>query len=1261
MAYTGPSVAIAELVTRPERSVIRQSFDARERLGRAVVSFEKCCEDRRGLSGISMQPPPNVYEIGALNADGFGLGWYNSSGEAASVQPCVFKDTGPAWNNRNLVNIAKRIASPLIFAHVRAAGPGMGICSCSCHPFEFGRYLFMHNGQISGFGKIRRRLMESLRNAAFDFAIQNSCSDSAVAFAVLIDQLDDALEAIAPAQLQAVVRTTIRRLCDACDAEGVEGASLLNFVVSDGNTLVATRYVHVAASASPEEKANARAATLYFASGTRFEAEEGPGTAEGVKRYHVLREDVRDEVVIVTSEPLTEKRADWISIPSNHILLVTPSKNILLSPVAHAKDTCADERASQSIEYKDVLERLQLNFKHAMGSPLPLKEQSIRNVDCNIVSPQPGNFFNGESFKSAQIASDSAYPMHTMTEMHATAVLAIAIFDKYLFSADGGGSGNLCVWDLSVWKCIQSIELSRGGVLAMCIDESSSMLFVSSSNNVVQTWRIEQVEERISLALTAAIVFPNVGHIISLAFDSKHRRLFSGSQDSCLRAVKVGANLIESQETCEIALEDNAATCSLKIAEYNLVRQGKGNSADALHATSHFAYVHKIMVQSQFVISAAGDGLIKLWDRETLKLVDNLVGHHGVVLSLTFDQSSKTLFSGSLDATVCVWDLKSKACRRVLLCPSPVLCVKTVDLATKSVLISSHADQSITIWSLRSLQVVDSFENHDGLVLCMGSTATSSSSGAVPPMSNRLRSLLVCGTSTGSIVSWTLKPNKQNLARSRSSSSWNTVTGTMEQRFLQIEQRLTELLDDEDDDAIVDILGELVSIRTVSADATYHEECFFGAKVISRFLEKIGCASVKMHFNEVDQHAGQDAVPILPVVLGTLKANDLSEANPKNMVVYGHYDVVEALSSSWTTDPWQLVGKDGYLYGRGVTDDKGPLLAAIMAGKTLHAVGKLRCNLTFLIEGQEESGLGLAQRGFPKVLAANPEFFSRTDGILISNNYWIDDDRPCLTYSMRGVIDLKVEITGPGKDLHAGVHGGCLFETLDDLLVLLVGLKDDNGRISIPELNENVRKLSKDESEAFAEIALDLQGYSNEIGGAGLRLNDSVEVLRSRWCEPSISLSSVSTSNKAEYFRRVPKCSSAKVSIHFVPDQDSKEIVVAVEDFLRKKFDERKSKNEIAITVQQISEWWLGDISNNLYTIAEEAIESVWAVKPLLVREGGSYGGISAFLEQKLAAPVIHLPLGQATDSAHLPNERISVENLLKGKVVIEEFLRRFF
>ncbi|GBG24052.1 Cys-Gly metallodipeptidase dug1 [Hondaea fermentalgiana] len=1280
------ALSIADLVTRPERSVIRQSFDARERLG--------------GDGG-------EVYDIGALNADGFGLGWYTEN-MPDGLSPCVFTDVGPAWNNRNLVNLARKTSSPLIFAHVRAAGPGMGICTCSCHPFEFGRFLFMHNGQVSGFGgNVRRSLLSGLKLEAFNFAIHNSCSDSAVAFAVFIDMLDDPYEDVSPSKLQHLLQETIRRLCAACDREPTGGVSLLNFVVSDGRSMVATRYVHVHPSADNSVHESARAASLYFASGSRFEPEGasdqgqesageetggscgGGGGASELRRYRMARTDVRDELVIVTSEPLTERRADWISIPTNHLLLVSPSKNLLLSPIINDPSTATLDHKENALLFDRTLERLQLSSRvRGARSLSESRRSSLRNVDCNVVTTTSPTSLSGigsppftgrststcdESFDELGLengaipyigsndepshllgdAPSSPFPEHSMTGAHSSALLSMAVYKHYVISADSSTPGVLCVWDLSLWKRVCEIE-KDAGVFALCVDHVAAQVYASCSDNAIVAWDlVEGAGGSVKLEEAFRIHFPPIGHILSLASDPDAKTLFAGSQDSCIRCVDLSAAQHSPRGTSFVLAAESPKNCVSGIWKYSLVEgEAKADErASEIFVGSHLSYVHRILVCQNVVASGSGDGIIKLWGRKDLRAVATLSGHRGRVMSLAEDVGSKSLFSASLDGTIRVWDLDSYACRRVLLCGSPVLSI-TVARDARSMLISSHTDEVLCVWDLRTMQVTDSFSNRSGLVFCMGVPSVDHAAASwTSGVGKRVKSLVACATSSGAVVSFNLRKIQKTAPRSGSGSWRGSMSTSIEQRFMAVEKSFSEALSPDDhgeidfDDALIETLRELVRIRTVSAKPEFYEECFFGAKALARLCEKLGCAEVKICFDESER--SDESVPMLPAVLATLKANTEDEDAP-TLIIYGHYDVVSAVRSAWATDPWEMTGQDGYLYGRGVTDDKGPLLACLFAAKAAHAAGNLRCNVTFVIEGQEESGLGLEQRGFSRLLQNNASFFNRPCGVLISNNYWLDDKRPCLTYGMRGVIDLEVEVQGPTKDLHAGVHGGPIYEPAADLMATLAAVTCAN----VPELREGVRALEQSEIENFQRINLSMTRYASEVGAPQLRLDDPTRVLAARWCEPSLSISSLSTSNAGQHFRRIPKSCVARLSVHFVPDQTAETLVAALRAHLETVFASRGSANTLQVTVRQTSDWWLGDTSNRLFKVAEAAIQSTWGVRPLYVREGGSYGGISAFLEHALAAPVLHLPMGQATDNAHLPNERISVENLLQGKRV---------
>lgn len=262
--YLGPPLKLSSLLLEPRHSLIRQSYQASERA----------------------EP---------LNGDGFGVGWFAPE---VGPQPAVFRSISPAWNNRNLVSLASVVCSPCILAHVRAATPGSLVSEENCHPFQWGRLLFMHNGSVGAFGRIRRPLLGSLSDAAFE--IIEGTTDTEHVFALLVDELlqaRDVEDALAHAMHRAV-----RRLM-ALEAEYGDGTpSDLNLAASDGGQAVVCRFT--SATHKPPE-------TLYYL------AREIYRPAAGGTPRRRAREASKS--VVVSSERLTDAH-EWRAVEPNHML-----------------------------------------------------------------------------------------------------------------------------------------------------------------------------------------------------------------------------------------------------------------------------------------------------------------------------------------------------------------------------------------------------------------------------------------------------------------------------------------------------------------------------------------------------------------------------------------------------------------------------------------------------------------------------------------------------------------------------------------------------------------------------------------------------------------------------------------------------------------------------------------------------------------------------------------------------------------------------
>lgn len=313
---------LSNLLTKPAHSIINQSFDSRLR--------------------IDHQP---------VNGDGFGVGYYTLEDEQNEVQsghvsgPCVYKAITPAWNNLNLQRLSEKTRSRLIFAHVRSSTYGV-LSETNCHPFTYHNILFMHNGAIANFKQIKRKLITHIEDEFF-LTIQGS-TDSECSFALLLDTLykmgyDPKLDKAIPADaLRRALVKTIQYIKDWVAELHLENPdpSLMNFAVTDGESVVVSRYV----SSKTDE-----AASLYFSTGSKF-IEVSPG------QFKMERLNRSQDIIMVASEPLTFERGDWISVPTNSTLTIK-KQVVMLHPIIdeYYQENPTFVRSSEFAESKGLM------------------------------------------------------------------------------------------------------------------------------------------------------------------------------------------------------------------------------------------------------------------------------------------------------------------------------------------------------------------------------------------------------------------------------------------------------------------------------------------------------------------------------------------------------------------------------------------------------------------------------------------------------------------------------------------------------------------------------------------------------------------------------------------------------------------------------------------------------------------------------------------------------------------------------------------
>ena len=310
----------------------------------------------------------------------------------------------------------------------------------------------------------------------------------------------------------------------------------------------------------------------------------------------------------------------------------------------------------------------------------------------------------------------------------------------------------------------------------------------------------------------------------------------------------------------------------------------------------------------------------------------------------------------------------------------------------------------------------------------------------------------------------------------------------------------------------------------------------------------------------------------------------------KTLLFYGHYDVVGADSTQqkWRTDPFQLTSLNGYLYGRGVSDNKGPTLAALYAAAELTKEKALGCNIVFLIEGEEESG----SQGFFETVQANKKLIGDVDWILLANSYWLDDHIPCLTYGLRGVIHANLVVSSRHPDLHSGIDGSSLLdEPLKDLTMLLGTLVGRKGKINLPSFHDAVLPLSDAERQRYDAIAQALLPLHPEIEDCE-SFKDS---LMHRWREPSLTIHSLDSPGCKSSSTTISRKAKAAVSIRLVPNQNVDEVAACLIDYCQTQFADLDSQNTLTVEITGKADPWLGDPENDLFKTLSRAITAAWS------------------------------------------------------------------
>jgi acetylornithine deacetylase/succinyl-diaminopimelate desuccinylase-like protein len=426
-------------------------------------------------------------------------------------------------------------------------------------------------------------------------------------------------------------------------------------------------------------------------------------------------------------------------------------------------------------------------------------------------------------------------------------------------------------------------------------------------------------------------------------------------------------------------------------------------------------------------------------------------------------------------------------------------------------------------------------------------------------------------------------------------------------------------------------LRDWLSIPSVSADPARHGDVRRSAQWLVGYLKGTGFPVA-----EVWETGG------LPAVYAHWPAAD---PGATHVLIYGHHDVQPAvLADGWDYEPFQPQERDGKIFGRGASDDKGQVLFHALGVRAALAAGEAAAppvTLTLLVEGEEESG----SPHFAELLRERKGQLS-PDVIVISDTTMWAADTPSICTGMRGLVDAEITVTGPDRDLHSGSFGGGVPNPAHVLAGLLAGLHDEDGHVTLPGFYDDVVPMSDAERALLAKLPFDERNWLGDAGDSSATYGEAgYSTLERIWARPTAEVNGLWGGHTGPGGKTIiPKAAHAKLSFRLVADQDPAKIVTSLENYL-----EANTQNGVVVSMTAGTgvRPCRSAIDSPAVAAARRAMERAFGREVLFTKEGGS--GPEADLADILGAPLVFVAVGLDADQIHAPNEYVDLSRLLRG------------
>lgn len=431
---------------------------------------------------------------------------------------------------------------------------------------------------------------------------------------------------------------------------------------------------------------------------------------------------------------------------------------------------------------------------------------------------------------------------------------------------------------------------------------------------------------------------------------------------------------------------------------------------------------------------------------------------------------------------------------------------------------------------------------------------------------------------------------------------------------------------------------DLLRIPSISSEAAHKPDMQRCAEQLAKLIKEAGADKA-----EVMPTSGN------PVVYG----EKIIDPKAHTVLVYGHYDVMPVDPvEEWHSQPFEPMLKDGKVYARGANDDKGQGFIHLKAFEYLIKEGGLRCNVKFMLEGEEEIGSPSLE-----AWCASHKDMLKADVIIASDTSMVTADIPAVTVGLRGLSYVEVKVTGPNKDLHSGLFGGAVANPANVLARLVADLIDDNGHITIPGFYDDVLEVSAEERAAMAEAPFNLAQYKKALDIEEESGEKGFTTLERTGIRPSLDVNGIWGGYTGEGSKTVlPSVAHAKISMRLVPNQDWQKIGQLMAEHLQKK---APKSVKVEVKILHGGQAYGCPLSLPAYQAAEQAYMEVFGRKPIPTRSGGSIPIVAAF-ERVLGLKTLLMGFGLEQDAIHSPNESFELCRFTRGIEAVAAFYKHY-